>query len=137
MPRVLRFPLHKGTAFAISADGNPPPSYLPEKELEEHLKKEKYLPLFGLNLPGGAVITRTGIHPNGGPSIWALCDESQEKEMRFFLIAGTGRELPECVMDGIPLDSLQLIEQTANGQKLIIEHVFEIPASSVKQYAAA
>lgn len=136
MPRVLRYSFHKGTAFAISADGNPPPSYLPEKDLEEHLKTEKYLPLFGLMLPGGAVITRTGIHPTG-PSIWALCDESQPKEMRFFLLAPTGRELPECVMDGIPLDSLQLIEQTPNGQKLVIEHVFEIPASSVKQYTAA
>lgn len=51
---------------------------------------------FGENriaMPCGAQVLSTGIDPKGQVCIWALVDEKQENEDKYFMVAGTGWNL--------------------------------------------
>lgn len=127
MPRILRFPILGGQPFVIDADGSPPPTYLPDADLQKVIAEGEFSVVFGVTLPEGAVIINTAMHPSG-PSIWALCENEAEKEMRFFMVVPTGKQVPSSVMDG---QHLATVTYLAKGQ-MKFDHIFELQPSAVK-----
>lgn len=135
MPKIKTFLLTDGLKFAIDAEGNTPPNYLPEAELTKHLLEAEYVPIYGLAIPAGAVIFRTSITPKG-PVLCALCEDGEETERRFFLLAPEEKELPAFVGDCLYIDTLNVIFFQSDGQRSILqEHLFEVPEHAAKSFA--
>lgn len=56
------------------------------------------------------------------PCLWAMVNPTNPKERRYFLIVGTGHELPNSATEGTYIGTTQ----THDGR--LVWHVFEVPA---------